>query len=56
MSCHDGIRRALDFSDDQVIRAYGFRHAALLDKAVVPLPLDFPAARAEGVNRLSLPH
>ncbi|KAL6654790.1 hypothetical protein ACP70R_008255 [Stipagrostis hirtigluma subsp. patula] len=45
-SCHDGIRRALDFADDQVLRAYGFRHAAPLDDAVVPLPFDYPAKRA----------
>ncbi|KAL6842935.1 hypothetical protein ACP4OV_027248 [Aristida adscensionis] len=45
-SCHDGIRRALDFADDQVLRAYGFRHAAPLDDAVVPLPFDYPAGRA----------
>ncbi|KAL6842911.1 hypothetical protein ACP4OV_027224 [Aristida adscensionis] len=45
-SCDEGMRRALDLADDQVLRAYGFRHAAPLDDAVVPLPFDYPAARA----------
>ncbi|KAL6842915.1 hypothetical protein ACP4OV_027228 [Aristida adscensionis] len=45
-SCDDGMRLALDIADDQVLRAYGFRHAAPLDDAVVPLPFDYPAARA----------
>ncbi|KAL6654130.1 hypothetical protein ACP70R_007595 [Stipagrostis hirtigluma subsp. patula] len=45
-SCGDGMRRALDLADDQVLRAYGFRHAAPLDDAVVPLPFDYPAKRA----------
>jgi hypothetical protein len=45
-SCEDGMRRALGFADDQVLRAYGFRHAALLNDTVRPLPLDYPAAPA----------
>ncbi|KAL6654789.1 hypothetical protein ACP70R_008254 [Stipagrostis hirtigluma subsp. patula] len=45
-SCDDGMRLALNLADDQVLRAYGFRHAAPLDDAVVPLPFDYPAARA----------
>jgi hypothetical protein len=39
------MRRALGFADDQVLRAYGFRHAGLLNDTVLPLPFDFPAAR-----------
>jgi hypothetical protein len=42
--CAEGIRRALAFADDQVLRAYGFRHAAPLSDSVVPLPFDYPAA------------
>ncbi|XP_062197269.1 probable glycosyltransferase 6 [Phragmites australis] len=45
-SCDDGMRRALDFADDQVLRAYGFRHAAPLNDSVRPLPFDYPAAPA----------
>ena len=40
------MRRALGFADDQVLRAYGFRHAAPLNDSVRPLPFDYPAARA----------
>ncbi|TKW01095.1 hypothetical protein SEVIR_8G155400v4 [Setaria viridis] len=42
-SCDDGMRRALGFADDQVLRAYGFRHAAPLNDSVRPLPFDYPA-------------
>ncbi|CAL4984192.1 unnamed protein product [Urochloa decumbens] len=42
--CEEGVRRALAFADDQVLRAYGFRHAAPLSDSVVPLPFDYPAA------------
>ncbi|CAL4987643.1 unnamed protein product [Urochloa decumbens] len=41
-SCDDGMRRALGFADDQVLRAYGFRHAAPLNDTVLPLPFDYP--------------
>ena len=34
-SCDDGMRRALAFADDQVLRAYGFRHAAPLNDSCV---------------------
>ena len=44
--CDGGMRRALGFADDQVLRAYGFRHAAPLNDTVVPLPFDYPAARS----------
>ncbi|OEL19243.1 putative glycosyltransferase 6 [Dichanthelium oligosanthes] len=43
--CAEGIRRALAFADDQVLRSYGFRHAAPLSDSVAPLPFDYPAAR-----------
>ncbi|RLM58456.1 galactomannan galactosyltransferase 1-like [Panicum miliaceum] len=43
--CDGGMRRALGFADDQVLRAYGFRHAAPLNDTVLPLPFDYPAAR-----------
>ncbi|PVH34350.1 hypothetical protein PAHAL_8G202500 [Panicum hallii] len=43
--CAEGMRRALAFADDQVLRAYGFRHAAPLSDSVVPLPFDYPAAQ-----------
>ncbi|WVZ51349.1 hypothetical protein U9M48_002502 [Paspalum notatum var. saurae] len=42
-SCHDGMRRALGFADDQVLRTYGFRHADLLMDSLQPLPFDYPA-------------
>ncbi|KAL6842914.1 hypothetical protein ACP4OV_027227 [Aristida adscensionis] len=45
-SCDDGMRLALNLADDQVLRAYGFRHAAPLDDAVVPLPFDYPTSSA----------
>ena len=41
-SCDQGIRRALNFADDQVLRAYGFRHAGPLSDDVQPLPFDYP--------------
>ncbi|KAF0909360.1 hypothetical protein E2562_035521 [Oryza meyeriana var. granulata] len=44
-SCADGMNRALNFADDQVLRAYGFRHAGPLSDDVRPLPFDYPAAR-----------
>lgn len=44
-SCADGMRRALNFADDQVLRAYGFRHAGPLSDDVRPLPFGYPAAR-----------
>ncbi|GJN04663.1 hypothetical protein PR202_ga22228 [Eleusine coracana subsp. coracana] len=42
-SCRDGVRRALAFADDQVLRAYGFRHAAPLSDSVTPLPFGYPS-------------
>jgi hypothetical protein len=42
-SCRDGMRRALAFADDQVLRAYGFRHTAPLSDSVEPLPFGYPS-------------
>uniref|UniRef100_A0A5B7BQ47 Putative glycosyltransferase 7 n=1 Tax=Davidia involucrata TaxID=16924 RepID=A0A5B7BQ47_DAVIN len=43
-SCWDGMQRALNFADNQVLRNYGFVHTDLLDSSSVsPLPFDFPA-------------
>ncbi|KAK3119011.1 hypothetical protein QOZ80_9BG0712350 [Eleusine coracana subsp. coracana] len=42
-SCDGGMRAALDFADDQVLRAYGFRHVAPGNDTVTPLPFDYPA-------------
>ena len=43
-SCWDGMQKALNFADNQVLRSFGFEHPDLLDSAsVLPLPLDFPA-------------
>ncbi|EMS46901.1 Galactomannan galactosyltransferase 1 [Triticum urartu] len=36
-SCAEGMRRALNLADDQVLRAYGFRHAGPLKDDVRPL-------------------
>ncbi|KAK1648836.1 hypothetical protein QYE76_066641 [Lolium multiflorum] len=44
-TCADGMRRALTFADDQVLRAYGFRHEGPLSDDVRPLPFGYPAAR-----------
>ncbi|CAO2040875.1 unnamed protein product [Urochloa humidicola] len=46
-SCDEGMRRALNFADDQVLRAYGFRHAGPLSDDVHPLPFDYPAASSQ---------
>ncbi|PKA53631.1 Glycosyltransferase 6 [Apostasia shenzhenica] len=43
-SCYRGMVKALNFADDQVLRAYGFRHIDLLNDSVLPLPFDFPVA------------
>lgn len=45
--CFAGMEKALNFADDQVLRAYGFRHAGLMNtSAVQPLPFDFPGGDA----------
>ncbi|KAG6666043.1 hypothetical protein I3843_01G002800 [Carya illinoinensis] len=43
-SCWDGMRRALNFADNQVLRKFGFVHRDRLDSSLSPLPFDFPAA------------
>ncbi|KAF8694395.1 hypothetical protein HU200_038272 [Digitaria exilis] len=40
--CEGGMRRALAFADDQVLRAYGFRQDAALNGTVLPMPFDYP--------------
>ncbi|XP_077217253.1 galactomannan galactosyltransferase 1-like [Tasmannia lanceolata] len=43
-SCWDGMQKALNFADNQVLRSFGFVHKNLLDSAAVsPVPFDFPA-------------
>ncbi|KAJ1275782.1 hypothetical protein BS78_05G162600 [Paspalum vaginatum] len=44
--CDGGMRRALAFADDQVLRNYGFRHDSLRNNTLLPLPFDYPAAPA----------
>lgn len=45
-SCWNGMVRALNFADNQVLRNYGFVHRDLLDSATVEaLPFDYPVAR-----------
>ncbi|KAK1292142.1 putative glycosyltransferase 7 [Acorus calamus] len=42
-NCWEGMRRALDFADDQVLRSFGFRHVDVgNDSGVVGLPFDYP--------------
>lgn len=43
-SCWDGMRRVLNFADDQVLRSFGFKHVDPFDPThVSPLPFDYPA-------------
>ncbi|KAK6923161.1 Glycosyltransferase 34 [Dillenia turbinata] len=43
-SCWDGMNKALNFADNQVLRKYGFVHPSLLDSnSVNPLPYDSAA-------------
>ncbi|KAA8531553.1 hypothetical protein F0562_006262 [Nyssa sinensis] len=43
-TCWNGMQRALNFADNQVLRNYGFVHPDPLDSSLVtPLPFDFPA-------------
>ncbi|KAJ7952739.1 Galactomannan galactosyltransferase 1 [Quillaja saponaria] len=42
-SCWDGMQKALNFADNQVLRKYGFVHPDLLDSSSVsPIPFDYP--------------
>ncbi|KAL5213425.1 hypothetical protein ABZP36_024272 [Zizania latifolia] len=51
-SCDEGMRRALNFADDQVLRPYGFRHAGLLSDDVRPLPFDYPPRHSHKTRRV----
>ncbi|KAF5730792.1 Galactosyl transferase GMA12/MNN10 family protein isoform 1 [Tripterygium wilfordii] len=43
-TCWNGMVRALNFADNQVLRKYGFIHPDLLDSSTVtPVPFDYPA-------------
>lgn len=45
-TCWDGMQRALNFADNQVLRNFGFMHSDLLDSSsVLPMPFDFPASK-----------
>ena len=42
-ACWNGMQRALNFADNQVLRRYGFVHPDLLNSSLVsPLPFDIP--------------
>ncbi|KAF8410244.1 hypothetical protein HHK36_002769 [Tetracentron sinense] len=42
-TCWNGMQRALNFADNQVLRSFGLVHPDLLDSSSVsPLPFDFP--------------
>ncbi|PON77193.1 Glycosyltransferase [Parasponia andersonii] len=42
-ACWNGMQKALNFADNQVLRRFGFVHPDLLDSSLVsPLPFDFP--------------
>ena len=42
--CWNGMERALNFADNQVLRNYGYLHRDLMDKSVSSIPFDYPAA------------
>ncbi|XP_010273069.1 PREDICTED: putative glycosyltransferase 7 [Nelumbo nucifera] len=43
-SCWQGMEKALNFADNQVLRSFGFMHRDLQDSSSVsPLPFDYPA-------------
>ncbi|KAJ3683161.1 hypothetical protein LUZ60_013388 [Juncus effusus] len=41
-NCTEGMYKALNFADDQVLRVYGFRHEGSESEKVKPLPFDYP--------------
>lgn len=42
-ACWNGMQKALNFADNQVLRSFGFVHPDLLNSSLVsPLPFDFP--------------
>ncbi|KAI4315086.1 hypothetical protein L6164_027932 [Bauhinia variegata] len=42
-ACWNGMQRALNFADNQVLRNFGYVHPDLMDNSVSPLPFDYPA-------------
>ncbi|KAK7309143.1 hypothetical protein RJT34_05649 [Clitoria ternatea] len=40
--CWNGMRRALNFADNQVLRKFGFLHPDPLDTSVSPVPFHYP--------------
>ncbi|PQQ12440.1 galactomannan galactosyltransferase 1-like [Prunus yedoensis var. nudiflora] len=42
-SCWDGMEKALNFAENQVLRKYGYVHPNTLDRAVSPVPFDYPS-------------
>ncbi|KAF7851432.1 hypothetical protein BT93_L3939 [Corymbia citriodora subsp. variegata] len=48
-SCWNGMVKALNFADNQVLRRYGYVRPDLMDTAVVkPIPFDYPAGGGGG--------
>lgn len=48
-SCWNGMVKALNFADSQVLRRYGYVRPDLMDSAVVkPIPFDYPAGGDDG--------
>lgn len=44
-ACWDGIREALNFADNQVLRKYGFVHSGLQDSSpLTEVSFDYPAS------------
>ncbi|PRQ48231.1 putative xyloglucan 6-xylosyltransferase [Rosa chinensis] len=41
-SCWDGMQKALNFADNQVLRKYGFVHPSAVDPSLQPLPFNYP--------------
>ncbi|KAL6277507.1 hypothetical protein ACE6H2_021108 [Prunus campanulata] len=42
-SCWDGMEKALNFAENQVLRKYGYVHPSTLDRAVSPVQFDYPS-------------
>lgn len=40
--CWNGMQKALNFADNQVLRKYGFVRTDLVDNGVTPVPFDYP--------------
>ncbi|KAK9949180.1 hypothetical protein M0R45_004714 [Rubus argutus] len=41
-SCWDGMQKAMNFADNQVLRKYGFVHPSAGDSSLKPLPFNYP--------------